>query len=200
MMRIWQLIDNICFRYLRYWAAPAILFLLSATWASGADQAAQNAIKVQHILETIGRQQAATGPTDHNATITEKEFNDYIAYRLAKERHPNIDSLTIKLLNDNHIDGRIRFNAKRLNLDVLLGDNLDFDFSGIVYTQNRQGRLNLIALKLNDQPVNPQILDFVIGTAALANGMEPYGLGDWFALPKGLKNISTTKAKAILSY
>lgn len=194
------MIDNVCFRYLRHWIAPTILVLLSATWAIGADQATQNAIKVQHILETIGRQHAASGPTDHSATITEKELNDYIAYRLSKERHPNIDSLIIKLLNDNHIDGKIRFDAKRLNLDVLLGDNLDFDFRGIVYTQNRQARLNLIALKLNDQPVNPQILDFVIGTAALTNGMEPYGIGDWFALPEGLKNVSVTKAKATLFY
>jgi hypothetical protein len=106
----------------------------------------------------------------------------------------------MNLLNDNHINGKIRFDAKRLNLDVLLGDSLYFDFSGIVYTQNRQARLDLIALKLNDQPVNPYILDFVISTAALTNGMEPYGIGDWFTLPQGLKNVSITKAKATLVY
>jgi hypothetical protein len=194
------LIIRICFHHPLHWIAPILLFLFYATSAIGADQAALNAIKVQHILETIGRQHARSEHTDRSAEISEKELNDYIADRLARERHPNIDGLTINLLKDNHINGKIRFDARRLSLDVLLGDNLDFDFSGIVCTQNRQARLNLIALKLNNQPVNPQILDFVISTAALVNGMEPYGIGDWFTLPEGLKNISVTKAKATLYY
>jgi len=194
------LIVRICFHNPLHWIAPLLLFLFYAAPALGADQAARNAIKVQHILETIGRQHARSEPTDRIAEISEKELNDYIADRLSRERHPNINGLTINLLKDNHIDGKIRFDAKRLRLDALLGDNLDFDFSGIVYTQNRQARLDLIGLKLNNQPVNPQILDFVISTAALVNGVEPYGFGDWFALPNGLKNISVTKAKATLHY
>ena len=86
------------------------------------------------------------------------------------------------------------------NLRPLLGDNLDFEFSGIFYTRNGAARLDLISLYLGGQSVKPQVLDFVLSTAARYYGTEFGGTGDWYELPKGIKRIMVTKAKAIAYY
>ena len=135
-----------------------------------------------------------------SAEVTETELNAYIAYRLAQEEAPVCDSLTVKLLDHNHVHGKMRFDAQRLNLDSLLGENLDFDFKGVFLSRDGAARIDLISLQLNGQPINPQVLDFVIHTAALVYRTESSGIGDWYELPKGIKRISGYKAKAILHY
>ncbi len=85
-------------------------------------------------------------------------------------------------------------------MDTLIGENLDFDFKGVFVTRNGVARIDLLALQLNGQPVNPQVLDFVIHTAALVYRAESSGIGDWYELPKGIKRITINKANAILHY
>jgi hypothetical protein len=164
------------------------------------DQATKDALKVKHILRTIERHTPGSDGRDLTAEVTEKELNAYIAYRLAQEKEPVCDSLTVKLLDRNHIQGKLRFDAQRLNLDTLLGENLDFVFRGVFLTRDGAARIDLVSLQLNDQPVNPQVLDFVIHTATLIYRTESSGIGDWYELPKGINRISVNKAKAILYY
>ena len=164
------------------------------------DQMTKDALKVKHILRTIERQPPRSDSKDLTAEVTEKELNAYIAHRLAQEKNPLINSLKVDLLENNHVRGKIRFDAEHLNLGLLLGDNLDFDFKGILYTRNGAARLDLIALYLGGQPVKPQVLDFVISTAARYYGSEVGGIGDWYELPKGIKRIMVTKAKAVAYY
>jgi hypothetical protein len=78
--------------------------------------------------------------------------------------------------------------------------NLDFVFRGVFLTRDGAARIDLVSLQLNDQPVNPQVLDFVIHTATLIYRTESSGIGDWYELPKGINRISVNKAKAILYY
>jgi hypothetical protein len=80
-------------------------------------------------------------------------------------------------------------------LDTLLGEELIFDFKGTILTRNGAARIDLIALQLNGQPVNPQVLDFVIHTAALVYRTESSGIGDWYELPKGINRITVIKPK-----
>lgn len=166
----------------------------------GIDQTTKDALKVRHILRTIERQPPRSDPGELAARVTEKELNAYIAYRLAREERPFIDTLEIDLMDGNHVGGRLTFDARRLNLDTLLGTELVFDFKGILDTRDGAARLDFISLQLNGQPVKPQVLDFVIGTAALVYGMESGGSGDWYELPKGIKRIMVNKAVAVLYY
>ncbi len=177
-----------------------LLVGLALLLMGGIDRMTRNALKVQHILKTIERQQGRSDAEQFSAEVSETELNDYIASRLAKENRSTLYTVTVTLRDNNQIGGKLRFDAKRLNLDVLLGDHLDFDFNGTVYTRSGAARIDLRALTMNGQAVNPQILDFVLHTAALAYGEEPGGIGDWYDLPKGVKDLSTSNAKVVLHY
>lgn len=164
------------------------------------DQATRDALTVRHILRTIAEQPPRSDTQELSVEVTERELNAYIAYRLAQESEPVCDGLTVKLLDHNHVLGKMRFDARRLNLDTLLGENLEFDFKGVFQTRDGAARIDLISLQLNGQPIDPQVLDFVIHTAALVYHTESSGIGDWYELPKGIKRISGYRAKAVLYY
>jgi hypothetical protein len=164
------------------------------------DQTTKDALKVRHILRTIAEHPPRSDTQALSAEVTEKELNAYIAYRLAIEKEPVCDGLTVNLLEHNHVRGKIRFDAQRLSLDTLLGENLDFDFKGVFLTRDGAARIDLISLQLNGQPVNPQVLDFVIHTAGLVYRTESSGVDDWYELPKGIKRIQVNKANAVLYY
>ena len=164
------------------------------------DQMTKDALKVRHILRTIAEHPPRSDSQELSAQVTEKELNAYIAYRLANEKKPVCDSLTLNLRDHNHVSGKIRFDAQRLNLDTLLGERLEFDFKGVFLTRNGAARIDLVSLQLNGQPVNPQVLDFVIHTAALVYRTESSGIGDWYELPKGIRRIEVSKANAVLYY
>ena len=182
------------------WPGWIIVLCFSMLLIGAIDQKTKDVLKVRHILRTIAEAPPRPDTQELNTEVTEKELNAYIAYRLAQEKEPVCDSLTVNLLDHNHIRGKIRFDAQRLNLDALLGENLDFEFKGVFLTRDGAARIDLISLQFNGQPVDPQVLDFVIHTAALVYRTESSGIGDWYELPKGIKRISGYKAKAILHY
>jgi hypothetical protein len=164
------------------------------------DQMTKDALKVQHILRTIEIHPARSDSKNFTAEVTEKELNAYIAYRLAQEKNPPVNSLKVGLLGSNHIWGKIRFDAEQLTLGVFLGEELDFDFKGILYTRNGSARLDLTDLQLFGQPVDVQVLDSIVKTVALNYGTQSGGIGDWYEMPKGIKWILINKGKAVLYY
>jgi hypothetical protein len=164
------------------------------------DEDGKDALKVKHILRTIEMHPSRPGSKNFTAEVTEKELNAYIAYCLAQEKNPFINSLKVDLLDNNHIWGKIKFNAEQLNLDLFLGENLDFDFKGILYTRNGAARIDLADLQLYGQPVDPQLLDSIVKTVALSYGTQSGGIGDWYEMPKGVKRIIIHKGKAVLYY
>lgn len=182
------------------WRGLSVILVLATVLIGGIDQTTKDGLKVGHILRTIEYHPPHPGTEDLSAEVTEKELNAYIAYRLALEKDPVVSDLTLNLLDNNHVQGIIRLDAQRLNLDTLLGENLDFDFKGLVHSRKRAARLNLISLRLNGYPVKPQVLDFVLGTIATYYGTELGRVDDWYALPKGIDRITVKKAMAVLYY
>lgn len=182
------------------WRESIAVFCCAVFLIGGIDQMTQDALKVKHILRTIEMQHPRSGSKELSAEVTEKELNAYIVHRLAQEKRPLFTSLEIDLLENNHVRGRLKFDAERLNLGVLLGEDLDFDFKGIFYTRDGAARLDLISLHLCGQPVKPQVLDFVLITAAMVYGTESGSIADWYELPKGIKRIMVKKATAVLYY
>ena len=114
------------------WRGSIAVFCCAVFMIGGIDQMTKDALKVKHLLRTIEMQPPRSDGKDLTAEVTEKELNAYIAHRLAQEKRPLFNSLKIDLLEDNHIRGRLTFDAEGLNLGVLLGENLDFDFKGYV--------------------------------------------------------------------
>lgn len=178
-----------------------LIVLAAVVLLGGIDQTTKDALKVQHILKTIERSPKRANSTEElSAEVTEKEVNAYITYRLAREKDPIINQLTVNLLGANQIQGKVSFSANQLNLGGIFGDNLDFNFIGAVQTRNNAARLNLTALSLGGYDVEPQVLNFVLSSAAAVYGTEVGGVEEWYALPKGIKRIRVQKAKAIIYY
>lgn len=182
------------------WLGSIAVICLAVVLTGGIDQTTKDALKVKHILRTIERQHPRSDGRDLTAEVTEKELNAYIANRLAQEKRPVVKSLKVDLLDRNHVQGKIRFAVDFINLADLLGDDLDFDFKGIFYTRDGAARLDLISLHLCGQPVKPQVLDYVLSTAARYYGAELGSSSDWYKLPKGIKRISVNQAQAVLYY
>lgn len=164
------------------------------------DQMTKDALKVEHLLKTIETQPPRPTRNDLATEVTEKELNAYITYRLAQEEKSLVNSLTVGLLDNNHIQGRMKCNAQRLNLGTLLGDDPDIDFTGIIHSRDGAARLELISLQLNSQPIGPNLLDFILSAAALYYGTQAPRIDDWYALPKGIKRIHITKNRTTLYY
>ena len=164
------------------------------------DQATKDALKVQHILKTIEQAPPRSDGKKMHAEVTEPELNAYVAYRLKMEKNTAVKNLRIWLLEKNHVQGKLKMNAKQLGLDMLFGDLVVFDFKGIVHTKKGSGRLELTALDLNGQVVGPQMVELVLKAVALYYGEEPIRPGDWQPLPKGIERIVVDRAKAVLIY
>jgi hypothetical protein len=181
------------------WRA-SIAICFAVVLIGAVDQKTKNALKVEHILKTIEGHHSRSDGKDLTAAVTEAELNDYIGHRLAQEKSPFINGLKVNLLDNNHVRGNIRLDAKRLSLDLFFGEELDFDFTGILHTQGGAGRIELSTLQLHGQPVQPQMLDMVLSAIALCSGTEPASVGDWYELPKGVKRMVVKKGRADLYY
>ena len=183
----------------RIWRAWALICL--AVLLFGAiDQKSRNAFKVEQLLRRIEKHHSRTDEPALTAEVTEIELNDYIGWRLVQEKHPEITRLKVHLLDSNQVKGKIVFDAQRLNLGLLFGEALDFDFTGRLHSRGGAARLDISTLQLHGRPVSPQTLDMVLGAIALYNGTEPSRIDDWYALPKGVKRIDVKKGRAALYY
>ncbi len=181
------------------WRAGTVL-ILAVLLMGALNQKTLNAIKVKHLLETIKTHPRTSDGRKLTAEVTESELNDYIGYRLAHEKNPTIDHLDVHLLENNQIQGKIILDARQLNLDLFFSEKMDFDFKGMLQTRRGAGRLDLSALRLNGQPVQPGTLDAVLGAIALSNGTAPSRIDDWYALPEGMDHIVVKKGNATVFY
>jgi hypothetical protein len=76
--------------------------------------------------------------------------------------------------------------------------NLYFD--GILEIEKGKVRLALKELFLEDQPIQPSVLDMIIYIGSKIQGEEPFSMSDWWELPYGIKDVKTEKGKAIFYY
>lgn len=174
-----------------------VLIILALFLTASLDQTTRDALKVQHALKAIEKHK----PGDKGSrSVTEKELNAYIAYRLKQEKNTLIRRFAVRLLGEDCVRGSLRLDAGRLNLGMLFGDVLDIDFKGRVVTRGNFARLDLKALSLNDRAVQPFVMDMVLRAASMYYGQEVSGLDDWYKLPKGVDRVRVDKGKAALFY
>jgi len=186
----------------KHWKKPGWIVLIVAALflIAGLDPMTKDALKVGHILRTIERHSTNKTAKEKTAEVTETELNAYIAHRIEQENASIIKSIQITLLKHNHVKGLIRFDSKTLKLASLLGENLDFDFKGILHSIDGRAKMEFISLYLCGQPVNPQVLDFVLDTAAAGYGVDGRDEKGWYDLPKGMKTIEIDKQRLTLTY
>ena len=132
--------------------------------------------------------------------VTENELNSYIAYRIEVEKSDVMKELRLKLFEKNKIEGKIYIDLRGQELSDLLRPEMNLYFGGTLGTKDGMVRLDLKSLYLEDQPIQPKILDAVIYFGSKIQGMEPFSMNDWFELPYGMKDVKTEKGRAVFYY
>ena len=160
--------------------------------------------EVEKVLELIVQiQQEQWKPHQdklREVAVTESELNSYIAYRIEVEKSDIMKELHFKLFPKNKIEGKIYIDLRGQELSGLLKPEMNLYFSGILEAEKSLVRLDLKSLYLEDQSIQPKILDAVIYFGSKIQGMEPFSMNDWFELPYGIKDVKTKKGRAVFYY
>jgi hypothetical protein len=190
-------------------AIPLLLFLVPVLLAAFCQKdtrttASYSPEEAQKVLLAIDKIQAETpqpwsGPL-RSLTITESEFNSYIAYRIENEKEEIMKELRLKLFDENKIEGKIHIDLRGQDVPRYIRPEMDVYFAADLLTNNGLAKIDLKQLFLGDEPIQPLILDLVIAISARLNNEKATSLNDWYELPYGIKDIKTEKGKATFFY
>jgi hypothetical protein len=73
-------------------------------------------------------------------------------------------------------------------------------FGGELEAKDGKVRLILKDLFLEEQRIDPNVLDFLIAFVAKIGNYEVWSLKDWWELPHGIKDVKTQRGKATFFY
>jgi len=135
-----------------------------------------------------------------SVTVPESELNSYFAYRIEAEKEDIMKQLHLKIFKNNKIEGKIQIDLRGQKIPDYLRPEMNIYFAGRVEANNGKGRILMKKLFLEDQPIQPQVLDAIIFIASKLQNSEPTSLYDWYELPFGIKDIKTKKKQAIFFY
>ncbi len=132
--------------------------------------------------------------------VTESELNSYFAYRIETEKEEIMKQLHLKIYRHNKIEGKILIDLRGQKIPDFLRPEMNIYFLGRVEVKNGKGRILMKKLFLEDQSIQPQILDAIIFIASKLQNTEPTSLYDWYELPFGIEDIKTKRRQAIFFY
>ena len=161
----------------------------------------QEALKVLSLIEKIQIEQLEKEKDDlRKIVVTESELNSYIAYRIETEKEEVMKELRLKLFKENKIEGKILIDLRGQKLPKLLQPQMNLYFGARVEVKDGNVRIAIKELFLEEQAIQPMILDLIIYISAKLDGVEPSSINDWYELPYGIKNIETQRGKATFYY
>jgi hypothetical protein len=161
----------------------------------------QEVEKVLKALEKIERE-TASGKLQsiQKISVSESEFNSYISYRIEEQNEKFLKELRIKLFKKNKIEGMVLIDLRGEKVPKFLRPQMTLYFRGKLEVKNGLVRLGLKDLFLEEQRIEPKVLDLVIAFAAKIENFEVWSINDWYELPYGIKNIETQNHKAVVFY
>ncbi len=133
-------------------------------------------------------------------TVTESELNSYFAYRIEVEKEDVLKQLHFKIFENNKIEGKILIDLRGQKIPGFLQPEMNIYFAGRVEVENGKVHILLKKLFLEEEAIQPQVLDAIIFMASKFQNYEPSSLSDWYELPFGIKDIKTKKQQAIFFY
>lgn len=165
------------------------------------DYSRQEAQKVLRVISKIERESVRkTDASLENISITESELNSYIAYRIDAEREKIMKELRVKLFKRNKIEGRILIDLSGQQIPNFLKPQMTLYFGGKLEVKGNLVKLDLQDLFLENQRIDPNVLDLIIALAAKIENYKVWSINDWFELPYGIKDIKTQNQKAVFYY
>jgi len=178
------------------------IFLSFSIFSSGIqDYSLPEALKVLKAFEKIKSEQPRGNKSSlRKIVITESELNSYIAYRIEEEKEEIMKELRLKLFKKNKIEGKILIDLRGQKIPKFLRPQMTLYFRGKLEVENERARLDIKDLFLEDQRVEPTIIDFILYIAAKIENTEARSINDWYELPYLIKDIKTHRHKAIFYY
>ena len=186
----------------RYFLVLIALFFVILVFVHGSsDYSVQEALKVIGLIDKIQREQIEKGGTElRNVVVTESELNSYFAFRIETEKEEIMKELRLKLFEENKIEGKVVIDLKGQKLPDFLPPKMTFYLGGKLEVEQGRARLVLKKLFLENQAIQPMVLDIVIFIGSKIQNTEPFSLKDWYELPYGIKDIKTQQGKATFYY
>lgn len=157
--------------------------------------------RVFDAIEKILREQPREAYTTlKKIVISESELNSYIAYRIDVEKEEVMRELKLKLFERNTVEGKILIDLRGHSISRFLRPLMNLYFEGKLEVEKDKVRIKMKKLYLEDQSVQPMILDLIIYIASKIENTDPSSINDWHELPFGIKDIKTHRGQAVFYY
>ncbi|MDH4221023.1 MAG: hypothetical protein OEW23_19885 [Candidatus Aminicenantes bacterium] len=189
-----------------FWGFTCLSFTYSGFACSGfaqdsTDYSLQEALKVINLIEKIQLEQFEKGSgVIRNVVVTESEFNSYVAYRIDVEKEEVMKELRLRVFDDNKIEGKLVVDLREQKLPKILKPRMTFYMGGKLEVKDGNIRLNLDDLFLENQRIQPAVLDLAIFIGSKIAGGDSFNISDWWVLPHGIKDVKTQKGKLTFYY
>ncbi len=179
-----------------------VLVLFLSLLASGIQKySPQEVEKVLKAIDRVERETAA--PTKRplkKISITENELNSYIAYIVEIKNEKFLKELRLKLFRKNKVEGIALIDLRGERVPEFLRPQMTLYFGGKLEANDGLVRFILKDLFLEEQRIDPKVLDFIIAFAAKIGNYEVWSINDWWELPHGIKSVETESHKAVFFY
>ena len=171
-------------------------------WAGGravADDTA-DALKVFRAIETI--QEACPPPAGglRRITVSERELNAYIVFRIESEKEEMMKEMRLKLLGDQMLEGKLLLDLRGARISSLLPDRATFFFAARLESGDGKARIRLDKLFLDQQPIQPVVIDLLLLFASRKDNAVPSSLNEWIDLPIGIRELRVDKERLTALY
>jgi len=161
----------------------------------------EEALKVRRAIDKVTAEGAQSGGGRlRKLVITESELNSYIAYRIESEKEEIMKELRLKLFDKNKIEGKIHIDLRGQRVPQFIRPEMNIYFAAGLLVSDGGVKIDIQKLFLEDQPIQPLLLDLVIAIAARLNREKATSISDWYELPYGIRDIKTEKGKATFYY
>ncbi len=182
--------------------SSAFLILCLPLFATASqDYSLKDVVKILKAIDRIEKETASGKKSSlEKITVEESELNSYIAYRIEGENERFLKKLQVKLFKKNKIEGMILVDLRGENIPKFLRPQMTLYFGGKIEVKDSRVRLVLKDLFLEEQRIDPKVLDFIIAFAAKISHYEVWSIQDWWEMPHGIKDIETRRGKAIFFY
>jgi hypothetical protein len=160
--------------------------------------------QAQKVLKAIDKVQAESqlpwiGPP-REIEVSESELNAYIAYRIEKEHEEIMKELRLKIFPENRVEGKIHVDLRGQKIPSFIRPEMDIYFAADLITSGRAVKVDMKQLFVENQPIQPYIIDVIIAISAALDKTQATSINDWYELPFGIKDIKTFKGRAVFYY
>jgi len=151
----------------------------------------------------------ARTPVARRTAVSETELNSWFAYRSRPLLPVGMADPQITIVGDGKVNGaatvdldavaRTRRSGSLIDPWSLLGGRLPVTVSGVLHTQNGQGRFELHQASVSGVPIPKSILQELVSYYS-RSAEDPGGISidEPFALPAGIRQIEVGQGQAVI--